>query len=505
MKHLDHQANEATNGKFFSVKMKWSIGTGIGVVIVFAIFSILLFKSFTGLLLKQEQQYAINAMNATVTRLAQQNKPLTEKAVDELFNYQPAKGIKRTIKSPYQDTVFTSLSQKNIGVCMFNPQGQKVYTSRDVLTNTNGLLTRHKTTTVKKVGGNTVIILDAPLKAKKTGKLLGYVQVTNRLTEYDSTKYKLIFIFIILGVTAGLLSALIGYFLSSWLLQPIEDINETIDKINMTKDSDPFADIRVPKINHNDELSQLAELFNAMLNRMERYIVQQQQFVEDVSHELRTPVAIIQGHLELLNRWGKDDPQVLEESIASSLQEITRMKSLVQEMLDLSRAEQVEIQFGNEITNVGEICSQVFNNMQMIHPDFSFVFDNEIRETTYVQMYRNHLEQVLIILMDNAVKYSTDRKEVHMALGTTADMVEIAIQDFGEGISRENIEKVFNRFYRVDKARSRDKGGNGLGLAIADRLIEGYHGDLSVDSVEGQGSVFRIVLPIAPEKDDYYL
>ena len=239
-----------------------------------------------------------------------------------------------------------------------------------------------------------------------------------------------------------------------------------------------------------------------MLDRMQRYIEQQQQFVEDVSHELRTPVAIIQGHLSLLKRWGKDDPAVLDESIEASLQEIARMKSLVQEMLDLSRAEQVEIQFGKEITDAKEVGLQVFNNFQMIHPDFTFVLDDDLKDITNVQIYRNHLEQVLIILMDNAVKYSRERKEVHMTLSKNINDIDIVIQDFGEGISQENIDRIFDRFYRVDKARSRDKGGNGLGLSIARRLIEGYHGKLVVESAVGQGSVFRVSLPLVKNKDN---
>ena len=286
------------------------------------------------------------------------------------------------------------------------------------------------------------------------------------------------------------------------MLRPIESINNTIGIINGDDESDALANVRVPEFAHEDELAELGRLFNKMLDRMQRYVEQQQQFVEDVSHELRTPVAVIQGHLSLLKRWGKNDPAVLDESIDASLQEISRMKSLVQEMLDLSRAEQVEIQFGKEITNAKEVGLQVFNNFQMIHPDFNFVLDDDLNDKAEVQIYRNHLEQVLIILMDNAVKYSKDRKEVHLTLSKNINDIDIVVQDFGEGISQENIKRIFDRFYRVDKARSRDKGGNGLGLSIARRLIEGYHGKLIVESAVGQGSLFKISLPLAKPKDD---
>lgn len=172
------------------------------------------------------------------------------------------------------------------------------------------------------------------------------------------------------------------------------------------------------------------------------------------------------------------------------------MKSLVQEMLDLSRAVQVDIQYKDERTDVKQLVSQLHNNFQLVHEDFTFNLDIDVEGEAIVNMYRNHLEQVLIILLDNAVKYSKDRKEVHLSLATSGDRVQIAVQDFGEGISEEDSQKIFNRFYRVDKARSREKGGNGLGLSIAKQLINGYGGTISVDSVPGRGSVFRIELKL---------
>ena len=117
-----------------------------------------------------------------------------------------------------------------------------------------------------------------------------------------------------------------------------------------------------------------------------------------------------------------------------------------------------------------------------------------------MKIYRNHLEQILIIVLDNAVKYSTDRKEVHISVSSTLNKFEIAIQDFGEGIPDEDIDKVFNRFYRVDKARARTKGGNGLGLSIAHKLLESYKGSISVESSVGKGTIFRIFIPMVEEK-----
>ncbi|EKW98448.1 HAMP domain-containing sensor histidine kinase [Ligilactobacillus saerimneri] len=487
--------------RFVSIRFKWSIGTAIGVLILFAVFALLLYNSFTGLLLQQEQQYTQEALTTAVSRLTNENKELNAKQVNRIFDQELVNDAIQQSRPLYHDNVLISLSRKNLGISVYDPQGKTVYSSRNVpvsfkksylKSNNNNSLDN-----VRKFDGVPVLIMNKPVRSKKSHQIIGYVQVTNSLVEYSQTAKSLLTIFILFGIIAIVASILLGYILSDWLLSPISEINETIDKISSTEHDDPFSNVRVPEFVQNDELSHLADLFNEMLDQMEGYIEQQQQFVEDVSHELRTPVAIIQGHLELLNRWGKDDPEVLDESIQASLQEIKRMKSLVQEMLDLSRAEQVEIKFKNEITDAHEVGLQVFDNIKMIHPDFTLVLDDNLRGKTSVKIYRNHLEQLLIILLDNAIKYSTDRKEVHLTLDHSSRDVEFVVQDFGEGISEADIKKIFNRFYRVDKARSRDKGGNGLGLAIAKRLIEGYKGSLKVESAVGQGSLFRVSLPLA--------
>ena len=132
----------------------------------------------------------------------------------------------------------------------------------------------------------------------------------------------------------------------------------------------------------------------------------------------------------------------------------------------------------------------------MLYPDFTFTLDDDLLQEVPLKIYRNHFEQLIIVILDNAVKYSTDRKEIHLSIQQVGKEFEIAIQDFGEGIAAEDLEKIFHRFYRVDKARARTKGGNGLGLSIAKQLAESYKGRIVADSVIGQGTIFRIYIPI---------
>lgn len=477
-----------------SLKVKWALGTALGALLIFAGLTFVLFQTFTQDLLAQERENVNQSLISVNQRLNNRKTILTKKQLDTAI--QPndlLHGADKTPSAIYNASITKGLSASNIVVRVYDLNGKLLFS-------TGKQVTEFKASTkksVKLVAGKShkILLGMMPIVSTKTNHKIGYLQVENKLTNYYHSFNRLLLISGLVLILVVIASGLLGYILSYFLLRPIDDIHDTLTAIR----DDPTDDRRVPQLQRHDELSDLGEMFNEMLDRTQRYIEQQSQFVEDVSHELRTPVAIIQGHMEMLNRWGKDDPKILSESLDASLKETKRMQDLVQEMLDLSRAEQVEINFRDEKTDVGKVVHQVFNNFQMIHPDFTFVLDDDLKETVIVPIYRDHFEQVLIILCDNAVKYSTKRKEIHLSLSRTLNQVEVGIQDFGEGISQTDMGKVFNRFYRVDKARSRKKGGNGLGLSIAKRLVEGYHGSITLESSVGYGSLFKITLPVIEE------
>ena len=331
-----------------------------------------------------------------------------------------------------------------------------------------------------------------PILSRNTRVLIGHLQVTNRMAKLVELKKQLRLLFLQLIVMEGIVAVGLAYFISRLISKPIEEIHDIIASIN--EENIETKRLIVPK--KNDEFAIVSQQFNELLDKISFYISQQKHFVEDVSHELRTPVAIVEGHLKLLNRWGKDDPEVLEESLTASLSEIQRMKTLVQEMLDLSRAPQVREQYKDATTEVVATLEQIVTNFRVLYPEFTFIADIDTKKEIISPIYRNHFEQVIIILLDNAVKYSTDRKEIIVSLSPTTEAVEIGIQDFGMGLSEEDKKKVFSRFYRVDKARSRERGGNGLGLSIAKELIEGYKGKISLTSQLNHGSLFKVKLPI---------
>lgn len=340
--------------------------------------------------------------------------------------------------------------------------------------------------------GEESIQVTMPILSRTNRLLIGHLQIINRMAKLTEMKKQLQKLYIQLLIMEALVAIGLAYFISRLISKPIEQIHDIIASIN--EDNIDSKRLIIPK--KNDEFAVVSQQFNELLDKISFYISQQKHFVEDVSHELRTPVAIVEGHLKLLNRWGKDEPEVLEESLEASLAEIKRMKTLVQEMLDLSRAPQVREQYKDATAEVVDTLTQIVSNFKVLYPDFTFVFDIDSKADLLSPIYRNHFEQVIIILLDNAVKYSTNRKEIIVSLSTVADQVEIGIQDFGMGLSEEDKKKVFSRFYRVDKARSRERGGNGLGLSIAKELIEGYNGSISLTSHLDQGTVFKVKLPI---------
>lgn len=295
------------------------------------------------------------------------------------------------------------------------------------------------------------------------------------------------FLFFALG---GIL--LLAFLLAQVFVWPVKKL----EKVMETFEEDPLTSNRVQPVAYNKELDNLGSVINETMNQVQNLMQSQQDFVSDVSHELRTPVAIVKGHLNLLERWGKDDPEVLEDSLSSSLAEIKRMEVLVNEMLELTRAEKLTVNTEQDHTAVWPVVSRVYHDFQVLHPEFSWTFDNGLDQTSEIAIRPYHLEQLLIILIDNALKYSTERKEVHLALAKAGSWVEIGVQDFGQGIASEDLDRIFDRFYRVDKARVHQPGGNGLGLSIVKKMVAAYGGQVQVESALGSGSSFRLRFPI---------
>nr|WP_275975122.1 HAMP domain-containing histidine kinase [Tetragenococcus halophilus] len=470
--------------------LKWAFASSFFIFVVITAFAVITYKTAVNLMFEREQEDAEQTTYEAVSHLADANKELDRQTSYENLIEFPDINSNLEKDSQEKSSYVSEFGQVNLSLYVYDLQEKLVFRTSQVELDLQSQNAQGPTLTRNK--GQPAFLLVQPVYSKETREKIGYAQAFYNISSFYDIRNHLLLTLIVLEILFLVVSSILGYLLSAHFLKPLKTLRNTMENIQ----KDPQTTIHAPEPKSKDELADLSDIFNDMLDRMRSYTEQQEQFVEDVSHELRTPVAVIEGHLKMLQRWGKEDPEVLEESIEASLQEIARMKTLVQEMLDLSRAEQVDIYYKNETSSAKEVVYQVFNNFKMLYPEFMFTIDDDLNEEETVKIYRDHFEQILIIIMDNAIKYSTQRKEIHLSISCNQTELELAIQDFGEGITQENLNKIFHRFYRVDKARARDKDGNGLGLSIVKKLLDNYKGTIVAESSLGQGTVFRISLPL---------
>ena len=278
--------------------------------------------------------------------------------------------------------------------------------------------------------------------------------------------------------------------LNKRVLAPIQDIAsmaETLSESNLSN--------RINIAGTQNELKDLASVINRMLDRIERSYNSQKQFVSDASHELRTPISVIRGYTDMLKRWGKDDPEVLDEGIAAISQETEGMKDLVESLLFLARHDKKTLMMEISEFDPAELISEVQKEEAMVHTEYSFGISQA--DSMRVKADRNMMKQVLRILCDNAVKYSEKGTPVTLSCVNEGNgFCCLSVRDQGQGISQEDLPKIFDRFYRSDKARKSETGGHGLGLSIARIIVVAHNGKIRVRSKPGSGTVFSVLLPM---------
>lgn len=315
----------------------------------------------------------------------------------------------------------------------------------------------------------------------------GYSVLIHSLENYEHLVQSLYIVAIAFGLIATIITAIVSYIVSSQITKPIVTMSNKMNQIRR----DGFQN-KLELTTNYEETDNLIATFNEMMFHIEETFNQQRQFVEDASHELRTPLQIIQGHLNLIQRWGKKDPAVLEESLNISLEEMNRITKLVEELLLLTKDNVKSGQLEKELVDINsEILSRV-KSLKQLHPDYTF--DVELDEKPLkLKMNRHQFEQLILIFIDNAMKYDTENKLIQIKTQLKNKQISIEITDHGLGIPKQDLEFIFDRFYRVDKSRARSQGGNGLGLSIADKIVQLNGGFIHVESEVDQYTTFKII------------
>ncbi|WP_069999570.1 sensor histidine kinase [Cellulosilyticum sp. I15G10I2] len=243
-----------------------------------------------------------------------------------------------------------------------------------------------------------------------------------------------------------------------------------------------------------DELKDLAITFNQMMNRLEVFVERQKQFVSDASHELRTPIAVIEGYADLLDRWGKDDPKILEESIESIKSETKNMKQLVEQLLFLARSDRNTLKIAKEVLNLSDIIKQVAKETSFIDDEHELICKAD--EEVLILGDSHLIKELIRILVDNAIKYTPESGSITLYSVNTSKNVLLSVKDTGIGIANEHLPHLFERFYKAEESRDKHSGGTGLGLAIAKWIADIHDASITINSAVGEGSEFIIFFPL---------
>ena len=297
----------------------------------------------------------------------------------------------------------------------------------------------------------------------------------------------LAWLLLILNLIGAAAALIVGWITSRRMLAPISEI---IRRANAIDEGTLHTRLETPET--RDELYQLTATLNAMLDRVENAFVRQGQFTQDASHELRTPIAVLQGNADLLARWGKDDPAVRDRCIAAIQRQTAYMNHLVANLLFLSRGDgglqpiqKDDIHLPEMLAEiVEERCAFDAAHTYLLHADCDFVSADE-----------GLLRQLILILLENAAKYTPAGKSISIKARLATAGVEISVSDTGCGVPEDQLQKIFDRFYRVDKARARETGGTGLGLAIARTIADLHGGRIWAENNASGGLTVYILLP----------
>jgi heavy metal sensor kinase len=354
-------------------------------------------------------------------------------------------------------------------------------------------------------GDNRVPLMVYTVPVLSDHAIVGAVQVIKPVAGVENTLAQVIR-YLIFGTALSLiLAAIVGAFLARSALTPIDTITQTAGAISRTTDLSRRLNIPTDA----GEVGQLAATFNTMLDRIQQLFQTQERLVADVSHELRTPLTTVRGNLELLQRYVvvlEQDPNraqrmadILNETLSEAESETARMSAMITDLLTLAQADSGALQLQIEPVEMDTLLLDVYRQTRRLAERRRGPDTLEIRlgseDQALVMGDRERLRQLLLNLADNAIKYTPAGGTITLGLENLAEWVKISVSDTGIGISIEDQAHVFDRFYRTDKARSREVGGSGLGLSIVKWIAQAHHGYMSVTSTPQQGSTFTLWLP----------
>jgi len=291
-----------------------------------------------------------------------------------------------------------------------------------------------------------------------------------------------------------------GYWLSTRALSPVDEISRTAQRISIENLAD-----RLPVSQTGDQLQRLSETLNAMLSRLDAAVRRITQFTADASHELRAPVSLIRTTAEVAVQRKDRTAEEYFGALKEILEESERTSEVVDSLMLLARADSGKETFECASANACGVVREAADQGEKLARNHGLAFAVGLPNTPVpIQADSNALRRALLILIDNAVKYTPRGGSVRVNLETSNDFALVSVSDTGIGIAKADLPHIFDRFWRADKARSREEGGAGLGLSIAKWIVEMHRGSIDVKSDLGKGSTFNLRVPLDHERKGAY-
>jgi two-component system, OmpR family, sensor kinase len=323
----------------------------------------------------------------------------------------------------------------------------------------------------------------------RDGTIAGYIEGLTPLGQLDASIQDFRILLPVLWLTSLVVALVAGWAIAGRALRPIARMTQTAQTIALSQD----LSRRIESPTRLDELGRLARTFNEMLESIETAYHAQQRFVSDASHELRAPLTAIQANLELLHRQSTMSETEREEALTEVERESARLARLVADLLMLARAD-AGTSLHHRPVDLDAVVLEAFRGARHLSQGQQLVLDS--LEPAQVEGDEDRLKQLILILLDNAIKYTPGDGRITLGLRCQNHSVEILVRDTGIGIAPEDLPLVFERFYRADPARNHDLGGTGLGLPIARWIVKQHDGEIMLKSQPGQGTTAIVRLPL---------
>ncbi|NOY78460.1 MAG: HAMP domain-containing protein [Calditrichaeota bacterium] len=280
-----------------------------------------------------------------------------------------------------------------------------------------------------------------------------------------------------------------GWFLAGKSLRPLKDLTQRAQTITVHRLNQPLAISGA-----GQEIQELIDVFNEMIRRLDTSFRQIKQFTADASHELRTPLTVIKGESEVALRADRK-PEAYKETLRRILEEADYMARIVESLLFLSRIDAGQLHLKMEPVNLLDVAERVVAELSFLARQKNIRLIARFDQSAVIIGDAERLEQVIKNLVDNSLKYTEPGGEVVIDVSRTGDHVILSVSDTGMGIPTSDLPHVFDRFYRVDKSRSRKIGGSGLGLSIVKWIVDAHKAQIDIQSEEGSGTTVRVVFP----------